>query len=112
MTNKVLPHNITLDDKYSPAMKIVSEDEAKQYFEVLVWHSMEHGLTREEAEGIEKTNLGYWAGYYSNETRSRVERLFDCEHPYFGKIDEVGPPTPEQAFRMGVELAERRYGKN
>ncbi len=61
---------------------------------------MSFGKTREEAEEIERANLGYWAGYYRPETRERVERLFRCAHPFFGSIAEKGPPTPEQPTRL------------
>ena len=60
--------------------------------------------TREEAERIERENLGYFAGYYSNETRERVERLFKTAYPFFGAIAENGAPTPEQALLAGIEL--------
>ena len=45
--------------------------------------------------------LGYYAGYFDAATRARVERLFQCEHPFFGKIAERGQPTPEDAYDMG-----------
>lgn len=54
------------------------------------------GKTREEAEQIERSNLGYYAGYHLDETRERVERLFRCAHPVFGSIAENGPATLEQ----------------
>ena len=96
-----LPEKITIGDKYRPAMKIQDEAEAREYFEVLVQHSMEFfGKSREEAETLEKANLGYFAGYYDEETRIRVERLFMCAHPVFGKAAD-GLPTAEEAFEAG-----------
>jgi hypothetical protein len=65
------------------------------------------GMSVEDAEALARTNLGYWAGYRDTATRERVERLFRCEHPVFGKIAERGPPTAEEAFRLGVEWAKR-----
>ena len=104
-----IPHDITLEKKYGPAMQITTQAEADEYFEALVQHSMGfHGLDRAKAVEVEKSNLGYWAGYHSNETRYRVEELFQCAHPFFGAIAEKGPPTPEEAFRLGEELAEKR----
>lgn len=99
-----LPHNITIGEKYGPAMEITDANEAKAYFEKCVRHCMTHGATREKAELIERENLGYYAGYYSNGTRRQVEKLFGCEHPYFGKIAEQGPPSPEVAFAMGKAI--------
>ncbi len=97
---------ITIGDKYGPAMKMTDEAAAAAYFEECVAHTMSFDRTREEAESIERQNLGYYAGYYDDETRARVERLFHCSHPVFGRIAEVGAPTPEQAYNAGVKFAE------
>jgi hypothetical protein len=102
-----IPNVVTTGQKYGPAMEIESHWEADAYFEALVDHQIRcFHKSREEAEAIERNNLGYFAGYYSNEVRERVERLFGCVHPYFGSIAQNGPPTPEQAFKMGGKLAE------
>ncbi len=98
----------TIGDKYGPAMKITDQAEADAYFKECVEHCMSFGNTREQAEPIERSNLGYFAGYYDDETRARVERLFQCAHPIFGAIAEAGPPTPEQALKAGLDLARRR----
>ena len=90
----------TTGEKYGPAMKINDQKEADDYFEKCVEHTMSFGRTREEAEGIERENLAYYAGYYDDETRLRVERLFRCAHPIFGKAAN-GTPSPEEAFEMG-----------
>lgn len=105
------PNGITWDAKYDPAMNIYTQEEADEYFEACVQHflrlQMQDGFSpkRDLAEQIERTNLGYWAGYYDNETRARVEKLFNCAHPVFGAIAECGPPTPEEAFKMGMQWA-------
>lgn len=52
-----------------------------------------------------KRGLGYYAGYFSDETRERVERLFQCAHPYFGKIAEHG--RPKDPLKLGMEIAQR-----
>lgn len=76
----------TIGDLYGPAMKITNQDEADEYFAALVRRAMRRGLNREPAEAQERSNLGYYAGYYDAETRERVERLFRCSHPVFGAI--------------------------
>ena len=98
--------NITYGEKYDPAMKIKTQEEADAYFEECVQHCMAHGRNRAEAENIERSNLGYYAGYWDNETRERVERLFKCAHPVFGSIAQNGPPTAEAAFAAGVKAGE------
>ena len=98
---------MTIGEKYGPAMNITDQAQADAYFEQCVQECMAHGRTREEAESIERQNLGYYAGYYDNETRCRVERLFRCSHPVFGAIAEHGAPTPEEAFEMGRLAAQQ-----
>lgn len=99
---------ITIGEKYRPAMKITNQEEADDYFEDCVQHTMDNfDKTRAEAEEVERSNLGYWAGYYSDETRERVERLFKCAHPVFGKIAERGAPTAKQALEAGIRRGKR-----
>lgn len=102
-----LPSKITIGDKYGPAMKMTDATEAASYFERCVQHTMTFGVDRQEAERTERANLGYYAGYYDNETRQRVERLFSCAHPIFGAIAKVGAPTMEEAMQAGRAMAAR-----
>ena len=96
---------MTFGEKYDPSMTVTDQAEADSLFEKLVEHSMSFGNSKEKAEEIERRNLGYWAGYFDNETRERVERLFKCEHPIFGAIAKIGPPTPLEAFELGKQWA-------
>jgi hypothetical protein len=100
------PKEVTIGDKYRPAMEIIDQDEADKYFEDLVEHTMSFGEVRQEAERIERINLGYFAGYYDSETRARVEKLFNCAHPVFGSIEKNRPPKPIEAIEAGVKLAQ------
>ncbi len=52
-------------------------------------------------------HLGYYTGYFGNETRARVEKFFQCEHPFFGAIADTPPPTADEAFTLGMENAAR-----
>lgn len=100
-----MKENITIGEKYRPAMEIKTQEKADRYFEECVQHNMSiSNNSREEAERIEKVNLGYFAGYYDHKTRIRVERLFRCVHPIFGSA-EAGTPSPEEAFEMGKKMA-------
>jgi hypothetical protein len=101
-----LKKDIRIGEKYGPAMEIKTQAEADAYFEVCVEHTMSWGRSREEAERIEHANLGYYAGYYDHDTRERVEELFQCAHPIFGKAKD-GVPTAEEAYRKGFELGEK-----
>jgi hypothetical protein len=93
------PDKITIGEKYGPAMEITDQAEADRYFERCVEHMMRHGHDRNEAERIERGNLGYFAGYYGDETRARVERLFRCAHRCRLVVQRCG----RHALRMGEE---------
>lgn len=92
----------TYGEALGHAMQIQEQSEADAYFEVLVTDVMkaraEQGKTtlgeRGEAEALVRNNLGYWAGYYDNETRARVEKLFRCAHPVFGAKQRHTKATP------------------
>ena len=107
-TNK---KELTYGECLDPAMNITEPEDAVQYLNSYVRFIAE-GLKEDEAHltpkeiteramYIAKHNLGYYAGYYDNETRARVERLFECEHPMFGSIGKSGVPSAKQAFEMG-----------
>lgn len=100
---------LTSGECLEPAMEIRSKANAREYLEDYIAFIdrdlkrvpiSSHGKT---AEQIAKSNLAYYAGYYSNETRKRVEDLFDCAHPTFGSIKENGIPKGDEAFRCGFE---------
>ncbi len=104
---------LTYGECLGPAMSITDKADAEQYLQAYIDFIQEHldagqpnpeGLT---AESIAKSNLGYFAGYYDNETRAQVERLFMCAHPIFGSIAQKGAPTAEEAFNLGVETGKK-----
>ncbi len=104
----MMQDKITYGDKYGPAMDIIDQAEADHYFNECVEHTMRVLPTdRADAERIELSNLGYWAGYYDSATRKRVERLFRCAHPIFGAITEKGAPSPEEGLEMGRAMGSR-----
>lgn len=94
------------------AVHITDPKEAKKYLkDYIKWIQGEIDKDPkrkgDNAEQIAKSNIGYFAGYYSNKTRERVEELYDCAHPVFGPIKENGAPGPMEAFKMGVEMAQK-----
>jgi len=104
---------LTFGECLGPAMEITDLEDAQQYLEEYVKYTQKF-LDKEPrdddmtAEDICKVNLGYYAGYYSNETRKRVEEIFTCSHPVFGSIKNNGSPTAERAFQAGVDLAKNQ----
>jgi hypothetical protein len=104
-----LPENLTIRDAYSPAMEIDNKEAADEYFEALVKRSITYfGTSRQEAENVQRQNLGYYTGYYDEATRERVERLFSCSHPIFGSITKNGTPSAEEAFKLGQRLTKNQ----
>ena len=108
--SETMNQDITIGEKYGPAMDVQTEDEARVYFERCVTHTMEHfGKSREEAEAVERSNIGYYMGYYDSEPRDRVARLYGptmATHPIFGEgFGRGNDPTPEQAFEAGRKAA-------
>lgn len=75
-----LNKGITYSQKYAPAMKITDKQQAIEYFEACVVHTMSFGKSRKEAEEIERKNINYYAGYYDDATIERVKNLFDENH--------------------------------
>jgi hypothetical protein len=86
MAKPYIPDQVTIGEKYGPAMAITEPEAAREYFEACVEQHQRRkpGTTREEAERIERQNLGYYAGYYNVHTQERVDRLFGAAHPVFG----------------------------
>lgn len=81
---------LTYEESLGPAMNITDEEDAKQYKKAYIEYTqrkLEQNPRADNitAEQIVNANLGYFAGYYSNETRNRVEKLFFTQHPILGK---------------------------
>lgn len=80
---------LTFGDILGPAMEITEQANADEYLRDYI-ACIERALIREPntngytAKQIAKTNLGYYAGYYSDEVQQRVNRLFRTTHPIFG----------------------------
>lgn len=84
-----------------------TSEEAQEYFEALVTrHMNKWGDTREKAEECQRSNLGYYSGYYSYEMQVKVERLFNAVHPIFGSINNSKPLTVGQIIEMGIHYGE------
>lgn len=100
--------DLTYGDCLDPAMKITEQEDADQYLKDYIAYIQTHldkekGPHKNTAEEIAKINLGYYAGYGSNDLCKRVEKLFRCSHPIFGKAEE-GIPTAKEAFELGRKM--------
>ena len=77
---------MTWGEVLRPAMKIKTQEKADEYLaEYVAWIMKQSGVSRRKATETAKNNIGYWAGYYDDETARRVYKLFNCAHPYLGR---------------------------
>jgi hypothetical protein len=60
--------------------------------------------TFDSARKLLASNLGYFAGYYDNETAAKIMKLCRTVHPIFGSSEQMAKITPEKAFEMGKKL--------
>lgn len=97
---------LTLGECYGAAVAVKKQEDADRYFKALVASAQRKwGKTLEQATADEKANLGYYAGYYDQETNIRVQRLYNCQHPVFGKRTNV---SHAEAFKAGQDMAARK----
>lgn len=77
---------ITYGEKYGKAMDITDPKEARAYFKECVEHQIRiGGYNREQAEAIERQNIGYWSGYFKEDVRQRVRVLYGATHPLLAR---------------------------
>lgn len=78
---------LTYGEALEPAMMIEDQEEADAYLKAYVGF-IQKALDKEPpgkhtAIEIARINLGYYAGYFGNETQERVKKLFLAKHPIF-----------------------------
>lgn len=98
--------NLTIGDLYGYAVSVTDPKEASDFFNDLVHVHLigVWGLTEETAIATAKSNIGYYAGYYSSEIAKRVAKLYGALHPIFGANFD---PSPDEAFRAGLDEASK-----
>lgn len=87
----------TYGQLYRPAKMVQTQEEADTLFnDILQWVMAraeidDVPLTVEQATATIKNDIGYFAGYYDEETEKRMDRLFGTSHPIFnpGNIDRL-----------------------
>lgn len=78
--------SLTIGEVLKPAMEITDQKEADEYLEAMIEYYMRfENRTREQALEIARINLGYFAGYYNYDVEQRVQKLFMCNHQFFGQ---------------------------
>lgn len=61
------------------------------------------GLPMSEAAGFLRAQIGYYAGFMSNEESNRVIKLFRTEHPIYGQT----AGTPMESLLGGMALGRK-----
>lgn len=78
-------------------------DRAAKFVSAYVRRQQEHmGGGRQLAIDIVRSNIGYLSGYYDTETMAKIQGVFACDHPIFGRAQ----PTPDEAVAAGKAWAE------
>jgi hypothetical protein len=65
-------------------------------------------VTEEEARSVLLENIGYATGYMTDKTGDKVMRLFNTQHPIWGRTH----PTAEEALRLGIEYGTQGDKRN
>lgn len=98
----------TIGEVFDLALKLAKEnpDEAQEWFvEYGGYIAHENNCDLEKATNIAKSNLGYFAGYYDQETCDIIYKTYQCSHPIFG--DKPFNVDPEEAYKKGLELGKK-----
>jgi hypothetical protein len=87
----------TLGDVMDEVMKIVAFDDDEAAVELIDDYGtiIQRANPGSDGRQVARDNIGYMAGYYGDETREAIFRLFECEHPILGTRSW----TPKEASR-------------
>lgn len=98
---------LTYGEVMDSLIEIVDEDELKEYYHKYIEYiAQKENLDMNKATAMAAHNIGYSLGYFSRETRMRVERVLEIAHPFFGKAKE-NDLSPDEILKMGMEMGER-----
>ena len=76
-----------MGEVFNEALRLAKTDsnEAKEFFKKYVsLISKRNHCSLDKATEIAKSNLGYFAGYYDEETCDIIYKTYQCSHPIFG----------------------------
>jgi len=99
------PSGGTFHSCLSPCTTIVDADDARQYLEAYSKYLAERNKTTvTDAMVIAKKNIGYYAGYQTEEVFNRMLRLFKTVHPVFKR---KYPKSARDAMILGMIYASK-----
>ena len=98
----------TMGEVFNEALRLAKTDsyEAQEFFrEYINWISIQNHYSWDKATEIAKSNFGYFAGYYDEETCDIIYKTYQCSHPIFGyKPFSV---SAEEAYQKGLEMGKK-----
>ena len=95
----------TMGEVFNYALHLAKTDsyEAKEFFkEYINCIANDNHYSWDKATEIAKSNFGYFAGYYNEETCDIIYKTYQCSHPIFG--DKPFLVSAEEAYKKGLEI--------
>ena len=94
--------NRSYREQFDSALACNTKEEAELWMEKEVdYYVKKYGESPTEAASIIKTNLGYMAGYYDDDSAKKIHHLFNAVHPIFGTSTYHLDMTAKEAFELG-----------
>ena len=89
------------------ALAIKTQEEADKWFlkEVKIMKEANFDWSLDKCASVVRSNLGYMAGYYSQDVSEHVHKFWNANHPIFGGPSYWNTMTSEKAFEAGKKLA-------
>ena len=105
MVEKLTP-NTTFEKIFDLAMKYIDDPVLSKEFYLEYFRMIKDAYPTMSDAAVNariSDNLGYYAGYYSVETRKKVREVYGAVHPIFG--DRYEDLIPEEIMKMAKEHA-------
>lgn len=98
----------TMGEVFNEALRLAKTDsyEAKEFFkEYINCIANDNHYSWDKATEIAKSNFGYFAGYYDEETCDIIYKTYQCSHPIFG--NKPFSISAEEAYKKGLEMGKK-----
>jgi len=94
----------SFDTLLQAAIRATNANEAEKCFHALVAHLLNKSKFTpiDQIEDNIRSNISYLASHCSHDLRLKVESLYSCEHPWFGKATKDNPIAAIDAYKMGL----------
>lgn len=98
-----------MDLSYEAAMHLETEEQAEAWLDKISAEYLQNNpLAEPEATRTKfRESAAYYAGYFGQDTRARVERIFKTAHPILGAWDRPDPLSIPDIIKLGFEFGQR-----